>query len=168
MSTLQIGRYRGGNAAVTPGTASFDEVANVAGLSDPALPQQLRRVRTNGILYRTINTGASWLQVSLRTEVVDNAALAALTEMREGQLVQVTATDWLWKFTAANGWQAIDTRDAGVAAAPAAVAPITGWPDPTVPGFSVDRNLELGSVQDIIRVLGSLILDLKTAGIIAT
>ncbi len=160
----QIGRYRGSSAAAVPGTSSFDEVANVAGLSDPALAQQMRRVRTNQLIYRTTNSGASWLPTSMVVDVADNAALAALSEMRDGQFCLVRDTNWLWKWTTADGWVAVDDRQP--ASSGATITPITGWSEPI--NQAIDRNLDVqGTIQDLQRVVGTLIHDLRTGGYLA-
>ncbi len=68
----------------------FEEVGTVADLSLPAMQQQLRRVRSNRLVYRTINSGASWVPISTQVEVADDNELASLNEMINGQFVLVT------------------------------------------------------------------------------
>ncbi len=106
---MQYGRYVGGEATVTPGTASYDEVANVAALtSTPALAQQLRRVATNRLIYRTNNSGASWVPASMEIEVATEADLGNLSELVNNQYILVAETDWLWRWDSANGFIAVD------------------------------------------------------------
>lgn len=101
----QIGRYRGsGGGVAVPGTNSFDQVANVAALANPALAEQLRYVATNRLTYRTSNAGASWVPLSLESEAATLADLANITQMLNNQRAYIAATSETWQFRTAEGW----------------------------------------------------------------
>lgn len=85
----------GGAASPVTITDVAANVANVAARDAHAIPAGQQdydiKVATNGLLYRTVDAGATWAPVSYQTTVATLAARNALTEVETGQRVFVDA-----------------------------------------------------------------------------